>query len=251
MSTDKVGDTLVAALKQAAADPSEQRLFRGGKLAGLFPSRHGANAEAAALALRDGLLEVVRTELRGKTAVEWVRLTPKGVDYLHEHESPVKALDELRAALRALRDRVPAWQAEMRGTLEELNNRLAEDSRRLVQTVEALGRRLEEPVKRLEEMRPALPDGLAATIPWAGDALAYLDRRRMGGANGPCPLPELFASLAEGPRECSVTQFHDGLRRLHDEKVLQLVPLTSPAEELPRPEFALLHRAGLYYHVTR
>jgi hypothetical protein len=251
MTSDKVGETLLAALKLAAAEPGEQRLFRSGKLSGLFPSRSGVSAEAAAQALREGLFEAVRTEVRGKTAVEWVRLTPKAVDYLHDHESPVRALDELRAALRTVRERVPAWQAEVRGTLEELNNRLAEDSRRLVQTVEALARRVEETLKRLEEMRPALPDGLAATVPWAGAALAYLDRRRSGAAAGPCPLPELFESVAEHRPELSVSVFHDGLRRLHDEKVLQLVPLTSPAEELARPEFALFHRAAVFYHVAR
>src|SRR6059058_291622 len=60
MSTDKVLDALIAALKQALAEPDEQRLFRSGKLPGLFATRSGANAEAAERAVRDGLLEVVR-----------------------------------------------------------------------------------------------------------------------------------------------------------------------------------------------
>jgi hypothetical protein len=251
MTGDKVGETLLAVLKTAAAEPGEQRLFRSGKLSGLFPSRSGISAEAAAQALRDGLLEVVRTEVRGKTAVEWVRITPRAVDYLHDHESPVRALDELRAALRTVRERVPAWQAEIRATLDALNTRLAEDSRRLVQTVEALSRRVEDTLKRLDDLRPALPDTLAGTIPWAVEALAYLDRRRNGATAGPCPLPELFESMAERQPDLSVSVFHDGLRRLHDEKVLQLLPLTSGAEELARPEFALLHKATVFYHVAR
>ena len=62
-------------LKQCLADPAEQRLFKSGKLDGLFASRTGTNAEAASRALADGLLEVVRTETKGKTTTEWVRLT--------------------------------------------------------------------------------------------------------------------------------------------------------------------------------
>ena len=72
------------------------RLYKSGKLEGLFPGRAGANGDAAALALRDSLLEVVRTETKGKTTIEWVRLTPQGVEFLHEHQSPIRALNELR-----------------------------------------------------------------------------------------------------------------------------------------------------------
>src|SRR5262245_33508924 len=50
---DKVSEILLAALKQAMVEPGEQRLFKSGKLAGLFAGRTGVNAEAAEKALRD------------------------------------------------------------------------------------------------------------------------------------------------------------------------------------------------------
>src|SRR5437764_1102434 len=87
MNNDKLTEALVQALKQALAQPGEQRLFRSGKLPGVFAGRAGLNAEAAAQALRDGLLEVTRTETKGKTTTEFVRATPKGVEFLHQHES--------------------------------------------------------------------------------------------------------------------------------------------------------------------
>src|SRR5437868_2041740 len=93
---DKTSETLIEALKQALAEPAEQRLYRSGKLPGLFPSRSGASAEAASRALQEGLLEVARTEYKGKTIIEWVRITPRGVDFVHDHESPVRVLEELR-----------------------------------------------------------------------------------------------------------------------------------------------------------
>src|SRR5712692_5192092 len=99
MTRDKVTEALVEALKQALAEPGEQRLFKSGKLAGLFPGRSGANADAAARALRDGLLEIARSETKGKTVIEWVRVTPGGVQFLHDHESPLTVLRELREEL--------------------------------------------------------------------------------------------------------------------------------------------------------
>ena len=33
-----------------------------------------------------------------KTTIEWVRITPKGVNWLHDQETPVQVLRELRQA---------------------------------------------------------------------------------------------------------------------------------------------------------
>src|SRR2546430_1785478 len=75
---DKVIETLVEALKQSLAEPGDQRLYRSGKLPGLFAARNGLSLEAATRAIQDGLLEVVRTDAKGKSETEWVRLTAGG-----------------------------------------------------------------------------------------------------------------------------------------------------------------------------
>jgi hypothetical protein len=79
------------------------------------------------------------------------------------------------------------------------------------------------------------------------DALAYLDRRSAGN----CPLPELFAAMRERHAELSLTEFQGGLRRLHDRRVLRLLPLEAPAVEMPEPEHALLDGAAVYYYAVR
>ena len=84
---DKVTQVLLDVLKHALTESGEHRLFRSGKLDGLFPIRTALNNEASDLALRDGLLEVVRTETKGKTTTQWVRSTPKAVEFIHHHES--------------------------------------------------------------------------------------------------------------------------------------------------------------------
>lgn len=246
---DRVTETLLEALETALAAGEERRLHRSGKLDGLFPGRGGTVGEAAAQALRDGLLEVVRTETKGKTVCEWVRLTPRGVDFLHEHKSPVRALQELRRALRGSREAVPAWLEEMRTSLRALGDRLEEDARRWHERLEGLERRVEEALRRLESAAPLPPD-VAREHPWSVDAVNYLDRRRDAGGAGNCPLPELYAALARAHAGLSVSAFHEGLRRLHERHVLRLEAAAGLAD-LPQPEYALLDGGGVFYTATR
>src|SRR5262245_15348967 len=114
MPGDKVLDALLDALKLSLSRNEPQRLFRSGKLDGLFGSRAGANAEAANRAIREGLLEIVRSETRGKSSFEWVRLTPGGVAFLHDNESPLRALQDLRDLLSANQSAIPGWMEEMK-----------------------------------------------------------------------------------------------------------------------------------------
>ena len=248
MSKDRVTEAIVEALKQALATPGEQRLYRSGKLEGLFAGRTGVNGEAAALALRQGLLEVVRIEPRGKTSWEWVRLTPQGVDFLHAHESPLQALHDLRDVLRANREAVPMWLADMRRSLQELSERLQTDGCRWVEKLGSLEQRVEDTLTRLEKLRRCLPEELTQSVPWAPEALDYLDRRQQNGAGKACTLPEMFEALRRNWAELSLPAFHDGLRRLQERQALRLLP----AEEgsLAQPEYALFDGTQVCYSVA-
>src|SRR6185437_2026246 len=116
-TAERRGELLLDGLKLAIATAGEHRLFRFGRLAGLFPSRAGLSAEAAGQALRMGLLETVRSETRGKLVVEWVQATSRAVAYVHEHDSPKSVLRELKELLQAGRDGVPQWMNETRAEL--------------------------------------------------------------------------------------------------------------------------------------
>lgn len=243
---DKVTETLLAALKQAMAEPAEQRLYKSGKLPGLFAGKTGPNAEAAERALRDGLLEIVSTDTKGKTPVEWVRITPKGVDFLLGHESPIRAMDELRTVLQLTQEGAPGWVDELRHALNEVSERLAGDVQAIARRLDALSQRVAEAIRRVQAATPKLPDGAAGMLPWAQDLCDYLERRRQGGVPEPCPLPELFNHLRTHDSELSMRDFHSGLRRLYDRGVLRLLPFDGPGE-LPEPEYALLDGPDVIY----
>lgn len=246
MSRDRTTEAVLEALKRALSDPAEQRLYKSGKLEGLFPSRAGVNGEAAALALREGLLEVVRTETRGKSVFEWVRPAARAVEYLREHESPLAVLEDLRELLKLNRAALPEWVAEMRQGLSGLVEGLEKQSRAWMEKLERLSMRVEQTLAQLEKARPALPDEVLARVAWAPVALTYLDHRQESGASSVCTLPELFEVLRGGQPELSVSAFHEGLRHLQERRALRLMP----AEECSQPEFALFDGTQVLYRVA-
>ncbi len=248
--SERMREHLIGALKQALAEPGEHRLFRSGKLSGLFASRSGASGDAAAEAVRDGLFEVVRTETKGKFQIEWVRSTPKAVEYLHQHESPITVLRELQAELKTARAGAPIWLEGLNRQWSELAANLHEQMQQALRRLDALAGRVEEALRRLDGV-PTLPQGVAQSVPWATQAITYLDHRREGGVANGCPLPELFGAVRLQHPALSLTDFQDGLRRLNDHKALRLTRFDGPAERLPEPEYALLEGADVLYYATR
>jgi hypothetical protein len=248
--TDRVTEALVEALSRALALPGEHRLYRAGKLDGLFPARTGAASEAALRGLGAGLLERSRVEIKGKTEIDWVRITPRGVEFLHQHESPVQALHELQHTLRANQNAIPVWLDEMRGVLRQIETRLGEDAGRWLSRLQALENRVGETLRRLEAASPLVPAEVAAAHPWAIDALNYLDRRRGAGAPDACALPELFTAVVAHHRGLSIAAFHEGLRVLHRRRALLLRPAARD-EDMTHPEYALLDESCCYYTAVR
>src|SRR5262249_45935468 len=136
--SERADEHLLSALKRALAEPGEHRLYRGGKLAGLFANPHGPAGGAAAPAVFPGVFEVVRTETKGKITTEWVRLTPRGVDYLHDHESPLAVLRELRTALNTTQAGVPVFLGQMQQDWQAFSAQMVEQMKLTLKRLETL-----------------------------------------------------------------------------------------------------------------
>jgi hypothetical protein len=238
---DPVQAILLEALKAGAAHDGELRLYRSGKLPGLLPARTAAHAEAAAQALRDGLIEVVRSETKGKTTTDWVRVTPKGVDLVVQQESPARAMDALRDALQLNAQNIPAWVAQMRQELDAM-------SRRVLGEVERIGKRLDRLADHVEAaLHEAEQEREAAPVPWAQPALEYLAGRSEATGQDRCPLPELFAALSARQFAMGIKEFHAGLRHMQESALLQLLPHEGTSGP-PEPEYALPNGPALLYY---
>ena len=247
---NKPTEILLAALREGAAAGGEQRLYRSGKLPGLFSGRTSINAEIASQAVRDGLIEMVRTEVKGKATIEWVKVTPHGISFLLEQESPQRAMEELKAALESNQEGLPAWIAELRRNLDTLTQHFMEEVQTLGRRLEALAARVEGSLRRVEKLGPRLPEGAAGSLPWAEDVLKYLEKRQVGGLGEKCPLSELFANLKDKEPELTIKDFHTGLRRLHDRGALRLLTFEG-ADGPPEPEYALLDGASMFYFAAK
>ncbi|MFO0806322.1 MAG: hypothetical protein U0791_24725 [Gemmataceae bacterium] len=245
--TERRNELLLDGVKAAIAAPGEHRLFRFGRLAGLFPSRAGLSAEAANLALRLGLLETVRTETRGKLVVEWVQATAQAVGYVHEHDSPKSVLRELKDVLQATRDGVPVWMKEAKAEIADISYRFDRRANALLKRLDEVAERVDAVLRRAETRTPTVAEPVGRIIPWAVDALEYLDHRAESGAAESCPLPELFHAMRLKFPELPLPAFHDGVRRLHDLRALRLAESDMMAE----PEHAVLADGKLMYAATR
>jgi DNA-binding PadR family transcriptional regulator len=234
---------------RAALAGEEHRLYRGGKTDGLFHGKTGLPGEAAELALREGFIEYARTESKGRFEVEWVRLTPKGVEYLYQHDSPRAILGEMRQMLRVAQSGIPTWQDEMLKSLEGLASHITDQMARHLDRLDALSKRVEEAIRRVDIV-PELSASLQSAVPWGVDAIAYLDRRRSSGSTSECPLPELFGAVRARHAEISMRDFHDGLRRLAENRVVKLSSWGGPGA-MPQPEYAMMAEGKLMYQVGR
>lgn len=240
-------ELLLEALKSAVAEAREHRLFAAGKFTGLFPNRSTACAEAAHEANQLGLFETVRTETKAKQVIEWVRITPKGIAFLHDHDSPKAVLQDLKATLNATAVGVPAWMHDAREQLAELKIEFETRANEMIGQLSELTRRVEAALRRVDAATPKLPSILQTVVPWGVTALEYLDSRREVLASGDCTLRELFVALRPKFPELSVPEFHTGLRRLHDNRSIRLNPTGSGSD----PEYAILIGAELCDGVSR
>jgi hypothetical protein len=238
---------LLGALKTALATPGEHRLFRSGKLAGLFPARTGPAAEAALQAVRDGLLETVRTETKGKLVTEWVRAAPQAVAFVHENDSTRSILRELKDVLQATRTGVPEWMAEAKREVAALSASFEVRASAMLARLDDLAKRCEAALRRAEMSPPTVSEPVTRVVPWAMEALEYLDKRSETSARGDCPLPELFHAVRVRFPDLTVPAFQDGVKRLHDIRALRL----TSTSEMPEPEYAVVLEGRLMYAAGR
>ena len=161
---DKVTEALVEALKQSLAEPGDQRLYRSGKLPGLFAARNGLSLEAATRAIQEGLFEVVRTDAKGKSETEWVRVTPSGIEFLYEHDSPGKGLEEVRDLLRMTREGMTIWLLQMQQEVKAANDKIAEEARAIMPATISAADRVGP--RRADLGR--IPSPIALTVPGHG-----------------------------------------------------------------------------------
>jgi hypothetical protein len=235
---DRSTQLLLDALSRAAADPAGVPLHASKSGPGLFPATAAAR-HAAQRCKEENLVKVVRTEARGKAVQEVCALTDKGLAYLLSQVSPRQLLEDLVRALEARQ----AQLADLVSAAREAQTSLEAFRALAGKVLQQLNPHGGAPVLR-EQANPSA-NGADA---WTASALAYLVRRQDAGAAQDCPLPELYEAARRVYPRLSPGEFHDGLRRLHEQGRIYLHPWTGPLYDLPEPACALLvgHEVAYY-----
>jgi len=129
------------------------------------------------------------TKLRpkGKTPIEFARITAKGVEFVLNADSPVRALEELKQTLEMNRDGLPAWVADLRAQVDDIGRRFIDEIDAIKQRLDAMGSRVHEALKRIEKKTygvceltsKTIPKARLEAIPWTRftvDAQAQLEK---------------------------------------------------------------------------
>jgi hypothetical protein len=230
---DKLTQHILDALGKAAASPAGLPLFQAKGEDGLFPSTAIAKS-ASQKCLADGLIEVERTETKGRGAREWYALTSAGWEYLLEAGNPKQVLEDFVRVLESRQCEIQDLLAGIRRLATELNG-----------IREAVSRVLPQIVERRVSPGPADPHR-ASTAGGLSEAILHRLADRDATARHDCPLPDLFRTVAGS----TLGEFHDALRQLHAAGAIYLHPWTGPLHEMPDPAHALLIGHNIAYYAS-
>ena len=150
-------------------------------------------------------------------------------------------------------------QVSPRQVLEQLVRAVEERGRHVTQAVDAarqcqatfesLKQHVAKTLTQVQKQPPTLGSG--SDNAWKQEALAFLAKWQDKKPHEDCPLPDLFEHARETLPSLTLGQFHDGLRRLHDEGQVYLHPWTGPLYEIPDPACALLIGHAVAYYASR
>jgi hypothetical protein len=239
---DKSTQLVLDALARAVADPGGVPLHGSKSAPGLFPT--SAPAKQAAQHCKDeGYVQVVTTQAKGKTVQEICAITDKGLAYLLSQVSPRQVLEDLVRALEARQAQVGELVSTARQTQAGFD------------ALRALAEKVLQQVHQRKATAPLPCDKTEAagngTPTWTANVLTQLARWQASHTTEDYPLPELYRAVRSGAAALSIGQFHDGLRRLHEQGQIYLHPWTGPLYEIPDPPYALLIGHEIAYYASR
>jgi len=194
-----------------------------------------AGKAAAREALERAWLAGLRTELRGKAAIDVVTLTNSGSAYVMEQVNPRGLLETVQRSLEESSSRVDHLRSELSTCQHHLD---------------ALRNRVEELQFRIESSTVTVATVQVTPSAWQDRLAEYLLCRQESRPAEDCPLPELFHQAKNVDPALSVGEFHEGLRRLQADRRIALQPWTGPLHELPEPTLALMHGHSLAYYAS-
>jgi hypothetical protein len=235
-------ETLAALL----GDPAPKVLHGAKSVAGIFPGATAADKAAARHCLDHGWLAPTGESAgKGKSSKPLYRITPSGLQ-------AVIVLSDPTALLRSLADNLARLQgqvADMLRPLDALPSAVQELKAAVAQAltkikpvdVDALSKQLADAQATAKPLGPQAVD-------WGDEVVRLTAEQKQRNPYQRLTLTQVYEKLRGAHPSLTLGQFHDGLRRLQDEKRIRLGPFTQALATLDDPRNALfLDREVKYY----
>ncbi len=162
-------------------------------------------------------------------------ITEKGLDFLLSQLSPKQVLEDLARQFEQRQAQVQELASTARSWLDEMAS-LRDVVQRVVRDLPG------------SQAAAARLNGLQES--WLTETVDCLKSWHGARASQDCPLPELFRHAQAATPDLTLGQFHDGLRRLHEQQQIYLHPWTGPLYEIPEPACALLIGHEIAYYAS-
>jgi len=235
---NKSAELVLEALERAVAEPVGLPLFGTKNRPGLF-SGGASGKRAAAFCKEQGLLHPLRTETKGKSHIELCALSEKGLAHLLAETNPKRVLEAVAKAVDARSEQVGEVIASARQAQETL------------QSIKHIAAQMVQHVQNAGSARPVHSNGTTNGAPsWVSKALDHLADWRRKRALEDCPLPEVYRFARTAAPALTIGQFHDGIRKLHDQQRVYLHPWTGPLYEIPEPALTLMIGHEIIYYAS-
>jgi hypothetical protein len=251
----------LAALVHLLGDPAPRVLHGAKGVPGVFAGGSAAEKTAGKMCQDRGWLEPTGEFAgKGKSRKPLYRITAVGVHALLSRSDPTAVLRGLQQGLQSLAintERLPqvlgekiqealAPFASMPGLLQTLHVSIEQAlSRTKIPSLEELSRTLHQ-----ASAHSAAPSGSQASADgdWSEEVVSMAAEQKKRNALQRLTLTQILDRLRPRYPGLSLGQFHDGLRRLHDDRRIRLGPYTQALATLDDPRGALfLDREVKYY----
>jgi hypothetical protein len=270
-----VEQTALEALARLLGDPSSKLLHGSKGAPGVFVGGSAAEKAAARLCLENRWLESTGEFAgKGKTRKELYRITALGLQAVLERSDASKLLRSLTDSLKllaegtsripqALQDNLSAFVRGLDALKADIQKSVGE-ALRPVEAAQATLRLLQANITNvLEKTKPIDAEELTRKLAagkqvsetasarsenWAGEVVRLVTEQKQRNALQRLTLPQLFERIRARKPDLTLGQFHDGLRRLQDERRIRLSPYTQALATLDDPRNALfLDREVKFY----
>jgi hypothetical protein len=214
----------------------------------LKPLKDGVKLAREKGLLTETTVKLPSTTKAGKTTMKktsLLALSEQGENFLRQHANP-EALNATAAG------QMQALQKSLEADRLALHEEVLKAVSGIDQAFASLQKRLEKPISLPPaQSMPISPQPVKVppkSADWSEEVIRMVAEQKQQNSFQRLTLPQIFERLRTTHPDMSLGQFHDGLRRLQDEKRLRLGPYTQALATLDDPRNALfLDREVKFY----